>query len=135
MNNIVITQEMIELFAQLSGDRNRLHFDDEYAKETLNGKCQGRIAHGGLIFALLSGYIFEEFGDGTMVRKAECCFKLPIEPGDAVAFTHQTVLNRTIGPSHIRELMVTVTKSRDTHVQPVGQVGLTIILPPIPTMK
>ncbi len=47
-----ITESDITCFAGLSGDFNRLHVDDEYAKSTRFGQ---RIAHGLLVLSVLSG--------------------------------------------------------------------------------
>jgi acyl dehydratase len=47
-----VTEADIVSFAGLSGDFNRLHVDDEYAKSTRFGR---RIAHGLLILSILSG--------------------------------------------------------------------------------
>ena len=47
----IITTEMMENFAQLSGDFNPLHMDEEYAKKTSFGK---RVCHGMLLSSLFS---------------------------------------------------------------------------------
>lgn len=47
----IITTEMVENFAQLSGDFNPLHMDEEYAKKTSFGK---RVCHGMLLSSLFS---------------------------------------------------------------------------------
>ena len=49
-----ITQADIENFAELSGDRNAIHLDQEYATQTRFG---GRIAHGLLTSSLISAVI------------------------------------------------------------------------------
>ena len=46
-----ITKEMVENFAQLSGDFNPLHMNEEYAKKTSFGK---RVCHGMLLSSLFS---------------------------------------------------------------------------------
>ena len=46
-----VTQDMIESFAEVSGDHNPLHLDDEYAQGTI---FKGRIAHGMLSAAFIS---------------------------------------------------------------------------------
>ena len=47
----VVTDEDIEMFAQVSTDRNPVHLDDDYARDTI---FQGRIAHGMLTAGLIS---------------------------------------------------------------------------------
>jgi CBS domain-containing protein/acyl dehydratase len=46
-----ISEEDVEAFAEASGDTNRLHMDDEFAKTTRFGK---RIAHGTLVGGIIS---------------------------------------------------------------------------------
>ncbi len=46
-----ISTNDIDLFAQISGDFDPIHVDDDYAKTTAFGR---RIAHGGLVMSLLS---------------------------------------------------------------------------------
>ena len=48
---VKITKEMVEIFAQLSGDFNPLHMDDTYAEKTKFGK---RVCHGMLLSSLFS---------------------------------------------------------------------------------
>ena len=48
----VVTDDDIEMFAQVSTDRNPVHLDDDYAQDTI---FQGRIAHGMLTAGLISG--------------------------------------------------------------------------------
>ena len=53
----VITDEDIEMFAQVSTDRNPVHLDDAYAQDTI---FEGRIAHGMLTAGLISAVIGEQ---------------------------------------------------------------------------
>ncbi len=55
-----ITDAVVRAFAELSGDYNPIHLDEEFAKTTQFGK---RIAHGMISGALISavlGYKFKE---------------------------------------------------------------------------
>ena len=59
-----VTRDDIELFAQISGDRNPLHFDDEYAARTRFG---GVVVQSGLITGILNWVCAEEIpGPGTV---------------------------------------------------------------------
>jgi len=46
-----VTAEVVRQFADLSGDHNRIHIDEEYARGTFFGR---RIAHGALLMAFFS---------------------------------------------------------------------------------
>lgn len=47
-----VTEADIVQFAEISGDYNPLHTDEEYTKKTL---FKGRIAHGALTFSIMTG--------------------------------------------------------------------------------
>ena len=78
----VITDADLEMFGQVSGDRNPVHFDDDYARDTIFG---GRIAHGMLTASLISAVIGEQMpGHGTIYLKQSLAFLAPVKPGDVV---------------------------------------------------
>ncbi len=77
-----VTDEDIELFAQVSTDRNPVHLDDEYAMDTI---FEGRIAHGMLTAGLISAVIGEQLpGHGTVYLGQTLKFLAPVRPGDVV---------------------------------------------------
>ena len=47
---VAVTAEMIERFAEATGDRNPLHLDEDYAKKTI---FKTRVAHGMLSAGIL----------------------------------------------------------------------------------
>ncbi|MFN3259627.1 MAG: MaoC family dehydratase [Pikeienuella sp.] len=72
----------IELFGRVSTDRNPVHFDDDYARDTIFG---GRIAHGMLTAGLISAIIGEQLpGHGSIYMKQSLTFLAPVRPGDHV---------------------------------------------------
>ncbi len=78
----VVTDRDIELFAEVSTDRNPVHLDDEYANDTIFG---GRIAHGMLTAGLISAVIGEQLpGHGTVYMGQTLKFLAPVRPGDLV---------------------------------------------------
>ncbi|HEU0221142.1 MAG TPA: MaoC family dehydratase [Paracoccaceae bacterium] len=78
----VITDHDIELFAEVSTDRNPVHLDEAYAQETIFG---GRIAHGILTASLISAVIGEQLpGHGTVYLGQTLKFLAPVRPGDRV---------------------------------------------------
>jgi len=77
-----VTDLDIELFAQVSTDRNPVHLDDEYAMDTI---FEGRIAHGMLTAGLISAVIGEQLpGHGTVYLGQSLKFLAPVRPGDRV---------------------------------------------------
>jgi len=78
----VVTDEDIEMFAQVSTDRNPVHLDDDYAQDTI---FEGRIAHGMLTAGLISAVIGEQLpGHGTVYLGQSLKFLAPVRPGDLV---------------------------------------------------
>lgn len=71
----MITADDVETFAQLSLDRNPVHFDDSFAAGTLFGR---RIAHGMLGVALVSGALTELMGAGNIWISSSIKFEKPI---------------------------------------------------------
>lgn len=78
----VITDRDIEMFAEVSTDRNPVHLDEDYAQDTIFG---GRIAHGMLTAGLVSAVIGEQLpGHGTVYLGQSLKFLAPVRPGDTV---------------------------------------------------
>lgn len=77
-----ITDRDIELFAEVSTDRNPVHLDEAYAQDTM---FHGRIAHGMLTAGLISAVIGEQLpGHGTVYLGQSLKFMAPVRPGDTV---------------------------------------------------
>ncbi len=80
-----VTDQDIEMFAQVSTDRNPVHLDDDYARDTI---FEGRIAHGMLTAGLVSAVIGEQLpGHGTVYLGQTLKFLGPVRPGDMVTAT------------------------------------------------
>jgi 3-hydroxybutyryl-CoA dehydratase len=77
-----ITDADIHAFAEVSGDHNPLHLDDEYAAKTRFGR---RIAHGMLSASLISAVLANELpGAGSVYLSQTLKFVKPVFPGDTV---------------------------------------------------
>ncbi|MEP6719598.1 MAG: MaoC family dehydratase, partial [bacterium] len=77
-----ITDADIRAFAELSGDFNPVHLDDEFARTTRFGR---RIAHGMLGASLISTVLGTKLpGQGAIYLSQTLQFLAPIFPGDAV---------------------------------------------------
>ncbi len=88
-----VTDELIRKFAEISGDYNPIHLDEEFAKNTRFGK---RIAHGMLSGAFISGVLGYEFAVRKVVYLNQTLrFVAPVFIGDTVTVTAKV--------THIRE--------------------------------
>ena len=77
-----VTDRDIELFSEISTDRNPVHLDDDYARDTI---FEGRIAHGMLTAGLISAVSGEQLpGHGTVDLGQTLKFMAPVRPGDVV---------------------------------------------------
>ena len=77
-----ITDDDIRAFAELTGDHNPVHLDDEYAAGTRFGR---RIAHGMLAASLISATLANELpGRGAVYLGQSLRFVAPVLPGDTV---------------------------------------------------
>jgi 3-hydroxybutyryl-CoA dehydratase len=96
------TQEQVDLYAQVSGDTNPLHIDEEYAAKSMFKK---RIIHGflgGSVFTKIFGTLF--YADGNVYLKQNMTFLKPMyvnTPYEAV------ITVKEIFPEKNRALMET----------------------------
>ena len=80
-----VTNDDIVKFAEVSGDNNPVHLDEEFAKTTRFG---GRIAHGMLSAGHISAVLANQLpGPGTIYLGQSLAFKAPVKPGDVVVTT------------------------------------------------
>ena len=85
-----VTDELIRKFADVSGDYNPIHLDEEFAKTTRFGK---RIAHGMLSGAFISAVLGYEFKERKIVYLSQSMkFTAPVFIDDTVTAT-ATVTN------------------------------------------
>ena len=107
-----VTDRDIELFAEVSTDRNPVHLDDDYAQQTI---FEGRIAHGMLTAGLISAVIGEQLpGHGTVYLGQTLKFLAPVRPGDRVT-------------AQVKVLEIDSAKRKVT-LETVASVGQTVVL-------
>ena len=75
-----ITEEDIVKFAEVSGDFNPVHMDEEFAKTTI---FKGRIAHGMLSVAYISATLAKQL-PGAIYMKQTVMFRKPVRIGDII---------------------------------------------------
>ncbi len=80
-----ITDAVVRAFAELSGDYNPIHLDEEFAKTTRFGR---RIAHGMISGALISAVLGNEFKERKIVYLSQTMkFIAPVFLDDTVTAT------------------------------------------------
>ena len=77
-----ISEADVQAFAEVTGDHNPIHLDDEFAKKTRFGR---RIAHGMLTASLISSVLANKLpGEGSVYLGQSLQFVAPVFPGDEV---------------------------------------------------
>lgn len=86
----------VEAFASISGDRNPLHFDADFAARTRAG---GLIVHGGLTAGLFNALVAMELpGPGSVFLHQEWDYPAPVRVGDTVTAEAEVIEARADKP-------------------------------------
>jgi acyl dehydratase len=91
-----VSRRDIELFTDISGDRNPIHYDDDLAARSRFG---GIIVQGGVTSGLLNAVVAEELpGPGSVFLEVDWHFRAPVRPGDEITATVEVTAARTDKP-------------------------------------
>jgi acyl dehydratase len=102
----------IELFTDLTGDRNPLHYDEALASASRFG---GIIVQGGVTSGLLNAVVAEELpGPGSVFLHVDWSFRAPVRPGDVITAEVEVLEVRPDKP--ITKLRTTITNQDGTVV-------------------
>ena len=108
-----VTQRDIELFTELTGDSNPLHYDEDAAARSRFG---GIIVQGGVTSGLLNAVVAEDLpGPGSVFLHVDWSFKAPVRPGDEITAEVEVLEAREDKP---------LTRLRTTIVNQEGNVVL-----------
>jgi acyl dehydratase len=100
-----VRQEDIALFSELTGDRNPLHYDAEFAAR---GKMGGIVVQGGVTSGLLNALVAEDLpGPGSVFLHVDWSFRAPVRPGDMITAEADVIDVRRDKP--ITTLRTTIT--------------------------
>ena len=87
--SLTVTEKHVEAFAEITGDRNPLHFDEAFAAGTRFGR---RVAQGGLTTGLLHALVAMDLpGPGTVFLSQDWEFTAPVYIGDTITATAEVV--------------------------------------------
>ena len=107
-----VTARDIELFTELTGDRNPLHYDDDAAAQSRFG---GIIVQGGVTTGLLNAVVAEDLpGPGSVFLHVDWSFKAPVRPGDEITAEVEVLEAREDKP--LTKLRTTITNQDGTVV-------------------
>jgi len=107
-----ISTRDIELFTELTGDRNPLHYDQRAAADSRFG---GIIVQGGVTSGLLNAVVAEELpGPGSVFLHVDWHFKSPVRPGDEITAEVEVLEAREDKP--LTRLRTTITNQEGTIV-------------------
>ena len=108
----VVRERDIELFTELTGDRNPLHYDEAAAARSRFG---GIIVQGGVTSGLLNAVVAEDLpGPGSVFLHVDWSFRAPVRPGDRITAEVEVLEQRDDKP--ITRLRTTITKQDGTVV-------------------
>ena len=108
----VVQERDIELFTELTGDRNPLHYDEAAAARSRFG---GIIVQGGVTSGLLNAVVAEDLpGPGSVFLHVDWSFRAPVKPGDELTAEVEVLEARADKP--ITKLRTTITNQDGTVV-------------------
>jgi acyl dehydratase len=107
-----VTERDIELFTELTGDRNPLHYDEAAAARSRFG---GLIVQGGVTSGLLNAVVAEDLpGPGSVFLHVDWSFKAPVRPGDEITAEVEVLEAREDKP--LTRLRTTIVNQEGTVV-------------------
>lgn len=108
----VVRRRDIELFTELTGDRNPLHYDAARAERS---RFEGIIVQGGVTSGLLNAIVAEDLpGPGSVFLHVDWSFRAPVRPGDTITAAVEVIEARSDKP--ITRLRTTITNGDGTVV-------------------
>jgi acyl dehydratase len=107
-----VSERDIELFTEITGDRNPLHYDEELAASSRFG---GIVVQGGVTSGLLNALVAEQLpGPGSVFLEVSWRFLAPVRPGDVI--TAQATVTSARSDKPITTLATRVTTQGGTTV-------------------
>jgi len=107
-----VTSRDIELFTEISGDRNPIHYGKKAAAATRFG---GIVVQGCVTSAILNAVVAENLpGPGTVFLQVNWSFKAPVRPGDTI--TGEVEVTKVRADKPITELDTRVVRADNTVV-------------------
>ncbi len=104
--SMTLTGKHVKDYADLTGDYNPLHFDEEYAADTSFGRL---VVQGGLTTGLLHALVAMEMpGPGTVFLNQNWQFTAPVFIGDTITAEVEVLKIHESKP--VTQLKITITR-------------------------
>jgi acyl dehydratase len=110
--SLTITPDHVRQFAEMTGDFNPLHFDEEFARHTKFGRL---VAQGGLTTGILHALVAMDMpGPGTVFLSQDWKFTAPAYIGDTITALAEVVSVHASKP--VCQLRISVSRQDGTIV-------------------
>ena len=110
--SLAVTPDKVAAYAEITGDRNPLHFDEEFASRTRFGRL---VAHGGITTGVLHALVAEDMpGPGTVFLSQDWKFTAPVYIGDTITAAAEVLEVHPTKP--VCRLGIRVTREGDETV-------------------
>ena len=104
--SLTITIDHVKKFAEMTGDYNPLHFDENFAAKT---KFGGLVVQGGLITGILNALVAMDLpGPGSVFMSQELKFNAPVYIDDSITGEVEVLSVHETKP--VTQLRVTVSR-------------------------
>ena len=104
--SITLTAEHVKAYAEMTGDHNPLHFDEDFASKT---KFKKLVVQGGLTTGLLHALVAMDMpGPGTVFLSQNWKFTAPVFIGDTITAEAEVLSIHATKP--VTQLKVTITR-------------------------
>ncbi len=109
---LTLTEDHVRKYAEITGDRNPLHFDDAFAARTKFGRL---VVQGGLTTGLLHALVAMDMpGPGTVFLSQDWKFTAPVYIGDTITAGAEVISVHETKP--VTQLKIVVTRQDGTVV-------------------
>lgn len=106
VRSITLTAEHVKTYAELTGDYNPLHFDEDFTSKT---KFRKLVVQGGLTTGLLHALVAMDMpGHGTVFLSQNWKFTAPVFIGDTITAEAEVLSVHVTKP--VTQLKMTVTR-------------------------
>ena len=104
--SLTLTAEHVRKYSEITGDRNPLHYDEDFVKRTRFGRL---VVQGGLTTGLLHALVAEDLpGPGTVFLSQNWKFTAPVYIGDTI--TAEATVKSVHATKPVSELAIRVTR-------------------------